>query len=152
MDCSLPGSSVHEIFQARVLEWGATAFSAQYTTEEHFPIYPGKARQGRGYLYTAPWNMSFSKGEGAQTHTHTHTLTHWKISRVNMLCIPQTRANTGDLYYIYFWPCNILIKAKESIWAIFLHTSLPTSSVIFLITWPNYWPKWYQQRPSPCNV
>ena len=27
MDCSLPGSSVHEIFQARVLEWGAIAFS-----------------------------------------------------------------------------------------------------------------------------
>ena len=27
MDCSPPGSSVHEIFQARVLEWGAIAFS-----------------------------------------------------------------------------------------------------------------------------
>ena len=27
MDCSLPGSSVHEIFQARVLEWGAISFS-----------------------------------------------------------------------------------------------------------------------------
>ena len=27
MDCSLPGSSIHGIFQARVLEWGATAFS-----------------------------------------------------------------------------------------------------------------------------
>ena len=27
MDCSLPGSSVPEIFQARVLEWGAIAFS-----------------------------------------------------------------------------------------------------------------------------
>ena len=27
MDCSLPGSSVHGIFQARVLEWGAIAFS-----------------------------------------------------------------------------------------------------------------------------
>ena len=27
MDCSLPGSSVHVIFQARVLEWGAIAFS-----------------------------------------------------------------------------------------------------------------------------
>ena len=26
-DCSLPGSSVHGIFQARVLEWGAIAFS-----------------------------------------------------------------------------------------------------------------------------
>ena len=27
MECSLPGSSVHGIFQARVLEWGAIAFS-----------------------------------------------------------------------------------------------------------------------------
>ena len=26
-DCSLPGSSAHGIFQARVLEWGAIAFS-----------------------------------------------------------------------------------------------------------------------------
>ena len=26
MDCSLPGSSIHGIFQARVLEWGAIAF------------------------------------------------------------------------------------------------------------------------------
>ena len=30
LDCSPPGSSVHGIFQARVLEWGAIAFS--YTT------------------------------------------------------------------------------------------------------------------------
>ena len=29
MGCSLPGSSVHGIFQARVLEWGATAFSGR---------------------------------------------------------------------------------------------------------------------------
>ena len=29
MECSLPGSSVHGIFQARVLEWGAIAFSSQ---------------------------------------------------------------------------------------------------------------------------
>jgi len=29
MDCSLPGSSIHGIFQARVLEWGAVAFSPQ---------------------------------------------------------------------------------------------------------------------------
>ena len=29
MDCSPPGSSVHGIFQARVLEWGAIAFSVQ---------------------------------------------------------------------------------------------------------------------------
>ena len=34
MDCSLPGSSVHVIFQARVLEWGAIAFSMWKTLEE----------------------------------------------------------------------------------------------------------------------
>ena len=27
MDCSLPGSSIHGIFQAKLLEWGAIAFS-----------------------------------------------------------------------------------------------------------------------------
>ena len=27
MECSLPGSSIHGIFQARVLEWSAIAFS-----------------------------------------------------------------------------------------------------------------------------
>ena len=29
MNCSLPGSSIHGIFQARVLEWGAIAFSGR---------------------------------------------------------------------------------------------------------------------------
>ena len=34
MDHNLPGSSVHGIFQARVLEWGAIAFS-HFTLEIH---------------------------------------------------------------------------------------------------------------------
>ena len=29
MDCSLPGFSIHRIFQAKVLEWGAIAFSVK---------------------------------------------------------------------------------------------------------------------------
>ena len=48
MDCSLPGSSIHGIFQARVLEWGAIAFSLvslgfyiykimSYPKKDHFP-------------------------------------------------------------------------------------------------------------------
>ena len=32
MDCSLPGSSIHGIFQARVLEWGAISFSDMHAT------------------------------------------------------------------------------------------------------------------------
>ena len=47
MDCSLPGSSVHAIFQARALEWGAIAFSEYIPRQiEYIPqqmnIYHGK--------------------------------------------------------------------------------------------------------------
>ena len=42
MDCSLPGSSIHGIFQARVLKWGAIAFSRELVREYKFsaPIAP----------------------------------------------------------------------------------------------------------------
>ena len=36
MDCSLPGSSIHGVFQARVLEWGAIAFSLQQMGDTKF--------------------------------------------------------------------------------------------------------------------
>ena len=39
MDCSLPGSSVHGIFQARVLEWGAIAFSEEAPSNLHLTNY-----------------------------------------------------------------------------------------------------------------
>ena len=35
IDCSPPGSSIHAIFQARVLEWGAIAFSALMSRSHH---------------------------------------------------------------------------------------------------------------------
>ena len=39
MDCSLPGSSVHGIFQARVLEWVASAFSVFFPDALPIPIH-----------------------------------------------------------------------------------------------------------------
>ena len=42
MNCSLPGSSVHGIFQARVLEWGAITFSEMTLDNCIFP-FPIKA-------------------------------------------------------------------------------------------------------------
>ena len=38
MDCSLPGSSIRGIFQSRVLEWGAIAFSVRIETVPFFPV------------------------------------------------------------------------------------------------------------------
>ena len=37
-DCSLPGSSIHGIFQARVLEWGAIAFSPKHPLASHYLV------------------------------------------------------------------------------------------------------------------
>ena len=39
MDCSLPGSSVHGIFRARVLEWGAIAFSEVFIEPFNFSFF-----------------------------------------------------------------------------------------------------------------
>ena len=45
MDCSPPGSSVHGIFQARGLEWGAIAFSKLKRWSKIAPNHKGKALQ-----------------------------------------------------------------------------------------------------------
>jgi len=53
MDCSLPGSSIHGIFQARVLEWGAIAFIGNIKNTHFGNIYTVYT----DYLY---WSSSFS--------------------------------------------------------------------------------------------
>ena len=42
MNCSPPGSSIHGIFQARVLEWGAIVFSMR-------PSLPGSKNDGKAW-------------------------------------------------------------------------------------------------------
>ena len=39
MDCSLPGSSIHGIFQARVLEWGAMGHKKTHISETSLAVY-----------------------------------------------------------------------------------------------------------------
>ena len=60
MDCSLPGSSAHGIFQARVLEWGATAFSvtSPSTALSVLSALPHRisARLHRVSVSTMPWS------------------------------------------------------------------------------------------------
>ena len=53
MDCSPPGSSVHGILQARVLEWGAIAFSAERL---HFHALEEEMATDSGTLaWRIPW-------------------------------------------------------------------------------------------------
>ena len=74
--CSLPGSSVHGIFQARVLEWGAIAFSISEATG-------AKAGQKRKVEEAQSWPCGWwgpvksrkeSALEGAEMHGFTFLL------------------------------------------------------------------------------
>ena len=57
MDCSQPGSSIHGIFQARVLEWGAIAFS---TINNYIVIREGKGKSpSRVRLLATPWTVAY---------------------------------------------------------------------------------------------
>ena len=61
MDCSPPGSSIHGIFQARVLEWGAIAFSdakvmgSQKSLGREDPLEDGMATHSRILAWKIPW-------------------------------------------------------------------------------------------------
>ena len=64
MDDSLLGSSVHRIFQARVLEWGAIAFSDYmyiYIYLNHFAVHlPGKFHGQRSLVGYGQWFLEKS--------------------------------------------------------------------------------------------
>ena len=51
MDCSLPGSSIHGIFQARVLEWGAIAFSDAAVQLINNVVLASDVQQSDSFIY-----------------------------------------------------------------------------------------------------
>ena len=56
MDCSPPGSSVHWIFQARILEWFAISYSRGYSQSRDWTWVSCISCIGRQILYNcAPW-------------------------------------------------------------------------------------------------
>ena len=64
MDCSPPGSSIHGIFQAKVLEWGAIAFSDTFVSILQIPwrrawkptplFLPGESHEQRSLVGYSP--------------------------------------------------------------------------------------------------
>ena len=69
MDCSLPGSAIHGIFQARVLEWGAIAFSGDKSSQHikkqryHFAD-KGWYSQSYGFSSSRIWTWKVDHKEG----------------------------------------------------------------------------------------
>ena len=72
MDCSLPGSSVHEILQARTLEWVAMPSSRDLSDAEIKPASPGApALKGRFGFFTtsSTWEAPISSYKGTNPIT-----------------------------------------------------------------------------------
>ena len=87
MDCSLPGSSVHGIFQARVLEWGAIRYSKMYPFIQYgreilqrrkwqlIPVFlPRESCGQRNVVGGCPWGRT----ESDTTEATQHACMHWR--------------------------------------------------------------------------
>ena len=84
-DCSLPGSSVHEIFQARILEWVAISFSrgsswprdrtrVSRIVGRHFTICKSrKSRDTWSNRHVWPWSKKWSRARVNRVLTREHT-------------------------------------------------------------------------------
>ena len=88
MDCSPPGSSVHGIFQARVLEWGAIAFLVKRALTGHeshlcFSVLMGTPRAALSWgqkVISTP-GTRVREFQGAQTPPPVAKLTQYKVTR-----------------------------------------------------------------------
>ena len=94
MDCSLPGSSVHEIFQARVLEWGAIAFLSTF---------PGTLLVSGGLL--VPYSLSGSPV--IKQFMQMVTMVPGQGGRFRSVCFPQQKD------WCWSWSSNTLAWCKE---------------------------------------
>ena len=68
MNCSLPGSSAHGIFQSKVLEWGAIAFSEYYGNPSLFP----EQQCWRSWRWTVLWRYTRSLRTNTPKICHFH--------------------------------------------------------------------------------
>ena len=79
MDCSLPGSSIHGIFQTRVLEWGAIRLVIDFLyTEEQF-----EPEQGLLYLILKDLNLGSLRKQCSRSsvdHLRSQVTVNWRAS------------------------------------------------------------------------
>ena len=101
MDCSLAASSVHGIFQARVLEWGAIAFSSWLSPK------PWKSLR----RYSNLWSLSYAA---------------WTSSGNLMQCMV-TIVNNTALYILYI--LIVLTKKRVTMWSHMISHSVMSNFV-----------------------
>ena len=119
MDCSLPGSSVHGIFQARVMEWVAIAFShiweMKIKTTVRYHYIPIRMAQ--------IWNTKCWQGYGAKelsfiTGKNANDKPLWKIfwqflTKQNVLSLNDPTRALVSIYPNFIKTCTIFFESRE---------------------------------------
>ena len=142
MNCSLPGSSVNGIFQARVLEWGAIAFSICITTCLLFLDTIHIAHCHHSLLHYISLKMLFSD---------------YKIDKEILRCLKMFYLLYFDIYYfgrkiwgpVKFWSFCFLNWVFLEI-HLLLHTYCYccwVTSVVSDSVWPHRWQPTRLPRP-----
>ena len=120
MDCSLPGSSVHGIFQARVLEWVAISFSRRSSWPRDWTqvsciigkcstIWAAREVLNKKEIYQRDvreltklgWKLEFSQGqEAGQKHKHQAPIDRFCSNHFLSLCSSQKTLNQGQKVWL----------------------------------------------------
>ena len=83
MDYSLPGSSIHGIFQARLLEWGAIAFSIR---DEQLSIFQQKEIQCNRLHVSLKNNKEFCKNICISLFAYNSVYIGCRVQKIPMPC------------------------------------------------------------------
>ena len=153
MDCSPPGSSVHGIFQARVLEWGAIAFSnslydvpviSQRSKNRLLLLLLLPSRYSRVWLcatpeteaHQAPPSLGFSRQEqwsGLPFPSPMHESEKWKWSR-SVVSDPQQPHGLQPSRLLHSWD----FPGKST--GVGCHCLLRKNRLSGFKSWPNLLP------------
>ena len=113
MDCSLPGSSVHGIFQARLLEWGAISFSVHllycrqilYRWANNCSWPHKQLSRTKILLFFALWPMPFSSQRLLRSSAWTSSTSH--------------TAPAHAFIYFYLYPAMPALLSFQRKWSPF---------------------------------
>ena len=145
MDCSLPGSSVHGIFQARVLEWVATAFSAQT-----LQLFDNKDIAFYWNIYITFLFFTLAPNPDQSLSLVWLFVTPWISARQASLSINNSRSSPRLTSIESVMPSSHLILCRP----LLLLPSIPPSIKVFSnestlrMRWPKYWSFSFSIIPS----
>ena len=138
MDCSLPCSSVHGIFQAIILEWVAISSSRRYSwlrDQTHVSC------TGRWILYHWATRETMSRFSSVQSLSRVRLLaTPWAAARQASLFITNFRSLLKPMSIESVMPSNHLILCHPLLPpSIFPSIRVFSNESAFRIRWPKYW-------------